>query len=146
MASPVIPVRFALRYDPPTLVMEFRRSAGGKRKITKFQLKRLKPTSVRRVVIAVVHVCARAGFFCMCVGVHSHSLPLGQRPTSPASLPPTLTSFSLPSLHPLARACISRVLSNVPRARPRRTPKRSSAGSSASVRRMWGPTLSQRSS
>jgi hypothetical protein len=42
--SDIQPLRFALRFEPPTLVMEFQRS-DGKKRVTKFQLRKLKHTS-----------------------------------------------------------------------------------------------------
>ena len=61
MGDVIEPLRFALRYNPPTLVLEFRRSGNSKKRMTKFQLKHLKATSVSNIRQIA---CFRVHFVC----------------------------------------------------------------------------------
>ena len=44
--SEVQALRFALRFSPPTLVLEYKRGSDGKKRVSKFQLRKLKSSSV----------------------------------------------------------------------------------------------------
>ena len=56
LASPEVQaLRFALRFSPPTLVLEYTRGDDARKRVSKFQLRKLKRSSVSlRAVLCVV--------------------------------------------------------------------------------------------